>query len=296
MSDLMNQKNSSINKQDRAQMIKDFCSKISEMDMDAQAGYFNHLISQIDDLEIVPVSKSSRKTKGENKVIRKKTIDEIKVLKFFFAQDPSWSKRTVATVAKILDMVPYQAYKWGYDRKSKKHYRFDAQSEREVGSSIQLSQKICQFEKEFKMQKSNDFNQCVDELLFKGSNLSNQNLWTEKLSDNDCISQSSKETAYENDESPYHARDFKSLGNCKVFSIKKVRKQQIKKPVPKWAFSECIDDLDIFEKKEKTKLPKLSELDLIEKQSWTTKSHSSISYGVASDKSYQHLEATPYSE
>jgi hypothetical protein len=106
-------------------------------------------------------------------VVRKKTIDEIKVLKFFFAQDPSWSKRTVATAAKILDMVPYQAYKWGYDRKSKKHYRYDAQTEKEADAGTKISAQITEIQKQFKMSKNNDFNQCVDDLLFKGANLSN---------------------------------------------------------------------------------------------------------------------------
>jgi hypothetical protein len=53
-----------------------------------------------------------------------------------------------------------------------------------------------------------------------------------------------------------------------VFKVTKVQRKQSKKPVPKWAFSEEVENLDVFNKKDKkAKLPKLSDLDIIDKQS-----------------------------
>jgi hypothetical protein len=69
--------------------------------------------------------RDSAKDKKGKKLVRKKTDKELKLLEYFLEQDPEWSRTTVATAAKVLDLSCYQVYKWGYDRKNRKDVRTD---------------------------------------------------------------------------------------------------------------------------------------------------------------------------
>lgn len=48
---------------------------------------------------------------------RKKTKEEVALLEAYFAEDPSWSRKTVKALKPQLPLSVDQIYKWGYDRK-----------------------------------------------------------------------------------------------------------------------------------------------------------------------------------
>ena len=57
------------------------------------------------------------------KFMRKKSTEELKLLEYFLEKDPNWERQTISSAAKVLNLSPYQVYKWGYDRKNKKDNR-----------------------------------------------------------------------------------------------------------------------------------------------------------------------------
>lgn len=97
---------------------------------DYQDTYGDHL-SQQSNLSRVgqkEVQKSKKKASAARRNI--KTYDQIVVLNKYYAEDPTWNRRTVQKCKKLLGLKTSVIYKWGYDRKQaelreKKHENFN---------------------------------------------------------------------------------------------------------------------------------------------------------------------------
>lgn len=118
----------------------------------------------------------NRPVSEKKKNVRKKTTEELRLLEYFHSKDPSWSKKTVHTAAKILKLSTYQVYKWGYDHKNRKFDRAEHILHMGMDIDASLYDKIRRFEQETKSDANTDFNKQVEDLVLT-NNL--QKVWAE---------------------------------------------------------------------------------------------------------------------
>lgn len=102
---------------------KKLWQKLEECCEEDKKLYFSRIIEECEYNQTSNKPVNLKRETGGKKVIRKKTIEELKLLEYFLEQDPTWGRRTVATAAKVLGLSCYQVYKWGYDRKNRKDVR-----------------------------------------------------------------------------------------------------------------------------------------------------------------------------
>lgn len=108
-----------------------------------------------------------------NKLVRKKTTEELRLLEYFLEQDPEWNRSTVSTAAKLLGLSCYQVYKWGYDRKNRKDARRERFFVRNIEVDKEMIQKINELKQETKYKTEINLNQKVDQLLIGSSKYKN---------------------------------------------------------------------------------------------------------------------------
>ena len=98
--------------------------------------------------------------------MRKKSTEELKLLEYFLEKDPNWERQTISSAAKVLNLSPYQVYKWGYDRKNKKDNRWCTnQFLKELEITNSMIEKINKFDSEISGKKEIDLNKKVEDLF-----------------------------------------------------------------------------------------------------------------------------------
>lgn len=117
---------------------------------------------------------------NKNKPIRKKTIEETKLLEYFLEQDPEWTRVTVVTAAKVLGLSNYQVYKWGYDRKNRNFVYASSNPDNKNELNSALIEKFNKIREENNAESKKNLNQQVDDIFCKGLKYKNFNeAWTE---------------------------------------------------------------------------------------------------------------------
>lgn len=144
---------------------KKLWEKIDEFDPEEKRKYFSKIIEECTYNQTTNKHVFAKNIRSGVKQVRKKTSEELKLLEYFLEQDPTWSRKTVATAAKVLGLSTYQVYKWGYDRKNRKNQRYEPMLFKVVDLNDSMLDKINKFEQEIKPKDKPDFNQQVEDLL-----------------------------------------------------------------------------------------------------------------------------------
>ena len=156
------------------------CQKLEESSQEDKKAYFAKIIQECEYNQTTNKPSYSNKAKNGKKQVRKKTDKELKLLEYFMEQDPEWSRTTVATAAKVLDLTCYQVYKWGYDRKNRKDSRPEGCFVKDVEVSKDILDKINEMKDESHQNNAVNLNQQVDDLLIGSSKYKNlDENWTE---------------------------------------------------------------------------------------------------------------------
>lgn len=93
----------------------------------------------------------------KSEIKRWKTYNEKEILESFFALDPTWSRKTISYVSKLVKLSEEQIYKWGYEQKRKTY------DEKQSSSDCAASRID-----NFNPNASLDYNIIVDELFPSG--------------------------------------------------------------------------------------------------------------------------------
>ena len=167
----------------------------------------------------------NKKWKNDKKSIRKKTVEELRLLEYFLLKDPEWSRSTIVKAARVLGMTCYQIYKWGYDRKNRQETFYDSNLIEEYRDNKEIMQKIEEFNREITYTKDTDFNKQVDDLLFGGAKYINfDKNWTEFLiSELNMINNQCKSTSSNNENTPKPSKIYRKRYS-KIFRIEKSKR------------------------------------------------------------------------
>lgn len=90
---------------------------ISQMTESDNWEYKNTNIKETDNISTVGNKSQIWTIKVPNRV-KPKTVDQLMYLEKQFANDPSWSKKTINQWAKVLNLSRSQIYKWGYNKRN----------------------------------------------------------------------------------------------------------------------------------------------------------------------------------
>lgn len=285
--------------------------KLEDSTQEYKKAYFAMIIQECEYNQTTNKPRDSAKDKKGKKLVRKKTDKELKLLEYFLEQDPEWSRTTVATAAKVLDLSCYQVYKWGYDRKNRKDVRTDGWFVKDVEVSKDILDKINEIQDKSHQNAVVNLNKEVDELLIGSSKYKNlDENWTEFLvdefnflSDQACVGESS------DDSSDKPAKILRKRV-AKVFSVKKVHKRSKNANLELsesahdhiwqgWQLQNCWNssnlNQDIFENANKES--KLQDADVNDRVSDITNDKSFASGGTKNDQSerlLQFCDTTPF--
>lgn len=149
------------------------CQKLEESSKETKIAYFFKVIQECSYNQTTNKPVKPEDPKKGKKQVRKKTSEELRLLKYFLDQDPEWTPTTVAAVSQILNFSPYQVYKWGYDRKNKKAPAPKPQFVKEDLTAISSEKKAESGKTNFTIRKDTNLNMEVDELLKNNANYKN---------------------------------------------------------------------------------------------------------------------------
>jgi hypothetical protein len=128
--------------------------------------YFSNVIEEWGLNHTSNCPKGMKSLYNGRKFMRKKSTEELKLLEYFLEKDPNWERQTISSAAKVLNLSPYQVYKWGYDRKNKKDNRWwSNQFLKELEITNSMIEKINKFDNEISGKKEIDLNQKVEDLF-----------------------------------------------------------------------------------------------------------------------------------
>lgn len=212
----------SLNKRNRK-----LCQKLQECTNEQKRSCLVKLIEECSYNQTSNAPKFMRPFIPGKKSMRKKTGEELKLLEYFLEQDPSWSRKTINSAAKVLGLTPYQVYKWGYDRKNKKMTKNQTQFLRELEITNTMIEKINKFDNEIKGGSKIDLNRQVEDLFgsvakTKGSSATLSEIPIGQLS----LHQSSTQNSPILDESNFCPFEDEKPAKELVFSVTKVNRKR----------------------------------------------------------------------